>query len=475
LLRRLPPSLAATAALLVPPLRGPVARLFEWTGRLRRAAPLAASVSPAYGRRLTEMAAALDAGGLPLPPPPAGRSPVPFNGRVVMALYGSEPWLTNGYAVRTRCLLDQLTAEGVTCIAVTRPNFPGDVIAGADAASVEEANRHRYRRLTAPVGLWTDPPTAYIESFASQLAAIAGETGAATVHAASNHIVGLAACLAAERVGATSVYELRGLWHHSTISRRAGWERSETFALHEALERQAALRADRVVVLTEALAAHVRGWGVPAERIAVVPNGVDTARFTPRPRDEALRSRLGAGSASVVVGFLGTFAPYEGLDTLLEAVALLRRRGIDARALLVGDGEAMPTLTRLARRLEVPATFTGRVPFDQVAAHLAACDVCPFPRRDEGACRLVGPLKLGEAMAAGIPVVVADLPPLTEMVDDGRTGLVYGHGAPALAEALTRLARDPALANRLATEARLLAEKSGWHASIRTLLTSYGG
>jgi glycosyltransferase involved in cell wall biosynthesis len=460
----------------LPPLRPAAARLYESAGRLRSAAGVAGR--SAYGARLAEMAFALERRELPLPPRPANREPRSFNRRVVMALYGSEPWFANGYSIRTRCLAAQLAAAGIDCVAATRPNFPQDTAAGrrVPRADEETFGGVRYRRLAAGPSMMAGPPSAYVGAFADGLEALVRASGANVVHAASNHLVGLAACLAAERAGARSVYEIRGLWHWSTAARRPGWEASDTFALHEALERQAALRADRVVVLSAPLADYVRGWGVAAERIAVVANGVDPQAFRPHPRDLALRRALGAGPDTFLVGFVGTFTPYEGIDTLLEAVALLRRRGIDAAAALIGDGEEGSRLKCLARRLRVPAAFPGRVAFERVPAYLGALDVHAFPRRRRGATELVPPLKLAEAMACGVPVAVADLPPLVECVTNERTGLVFGHGPAALAAALERLRAEPGLAATLAEAARAWAvERRSWRNSIRPLLEAYGG
>ena len=461
---------------LLPPLRRAGARLHEYQGRLRAAARLAAGDPSRYGARLAELAAALDGRGLTYPAPPAGRPLRAFNRRVVMALYGSEPWFANGYSLRTRWLLQQMTAAGIRCVPVTRPNFPRDTIAGraASSATEETVAGLGYRRLSVGPRMLDEPISDYIRSFADSLAEISRATEASVVHAASNHVVGLAACLAAEATGAQSVYEIRGLWHRSTATRWPGWEKTETFALHEFLEAQAALRADRVVVLSRALADHVRSWGVPDGRIAVVPNGVDPALFKPLPREPSLRAVLGAGADTFLVGFVGTFAPYEGLDTLLRAVALLRRSGVNAAAALVGAGEQEAKLRRLAARLAVPAAFPGRVPLERVPAYLAAFDAHPFPRCPADVTALVPPLKLAEAMACAVPVVVTDLAPLTEMVAHERRGLVCAPEPEALAAALGRLHAEPDFAAGMAAAAReWVVEHRSWANAVERLAAVY--
>lgn len=455
----------------MPPLRAAVAHAYEDRGGIRPAAAVLAGAATSYGRRMGELARALDAGELGLPVV-AARPAAPFNGRVVMALHSAPPLVANGYTTRTLCLLKALSAKGIACFPATRPGFPQDqaVFRHVPPAPHDEADGIRFVRLGGRMPLWEGPLSDYVIGFADALAHLAAESGASVIHAASNHVCGLAACLAAERSGVRSVYEVRGLWHWSTVFRRPGWEGTEAFALHEALERQAALRADRVVVLSQALAEHVQAWGVPADRIIQAANGVDTGLFMPFPRNDELRRSWGAGSSTLAVGFVGTFTPYEGLDTLLLAIEKLRERGVDTVAVLIGDGEERQRLQAMARKLCIPAAFPGPVPFAEVPRMLSSMDVCPFPRRDAGSVRLVPPLKLAEAMACGVPVAVSNLPPLVEMTDGGRNGIVAGDGPDALADALMAASRERA---RAATARQWVLKHRTWDIAAAGLLRAW--
>lgn len=460
-------------------LPGQAAKAAHWhesCGRLRRAAALLKTSETPYAARLRELVAALEAGELPLPLS-SGEARVATQGRVVMAFHASEPWVVNGYTARSRSLLTAAARAGAECCAVTRPGFPWDLRAHRTVplCEDEEVDGIRYRRLRGQDALWKGPLGRYIEAFADGLAALARAEGAGVIHAASNHVVGLAGCLAAERVGARAIYEMRGLWHWSTSTRRPGWQATEVFALHEALERQAALRADQVVVLSQAMADYVQAWGVAVDRIAVVPNGIDVGLFRPLLRDPNVRARWGLSEKTFVVGYVGTLTPYEGLDTLLRAVARLRGTGVDVRAVLIGSGEDEERLKALSRKMGAEALFPGRVPAAAVPETLAAMDCCPFPRIDSPVTRLVPPLKLPEAMACGVPVVVSDLPALTEIVDHERTGLVFGRGVEALAESLYRLQADPAMASALSREgANWAASQRSWREVVQPLLDLWG-
>ena len=144
-------------------------------------------------------------------------------------------------------------------------------------------------------------------------------------------------------------------------------------------------------------------------------------------------------------------------DTLLRAAALVAPRRPELRVHIAGDGVARPGLVALARRLGIEdrCSFPGRVARSEAILHQAALDVFAVPRRDLPVTRSVTPMKTVEASAVGRPVVASDLPALAELVEDGRTGLLVPAEDPAaLAEALERLAADPAERERLGAAGR---------------------
>ena len=160
-----------------------------------------------------------------------------------------------------------------------------------------------------------------------------------------------------------------------------------------------------------------------------------------------------------------TPAGSEGQEVLIEAVARLRGQGRAVTGLLVGDGNRRAALERLAARHGVAkhVVFTGNVPFEEVAGHYAQIDLFVVPRVDDRAARMVSPLKPFEAMAMRVPLLVADLPALSEIVDDGRRGGTFHAGDPdALAAAAARLMDDAAGRERFVDAA------SAWVASDRS-------
>jgi glycosyltransferase involved in cell wall biosynthesis len=208
--------------------------------------------------------------------------------------------------------------------------------------------------------------------------------------------------------------------------------------------------------------AEVADRGVAVDRITIVPNAVDTARFKPGPRDPALAASYGIDRADVVIGYISSFQPYEDFATLVDAIALLRERGRPVRGLLVGDGSTWPDIRQRVtdRGVADAISLPGRIPHRAVPAHHRLIDVFVVPRVDTRLAQLVTPLKPLEAMASGRALVVARLDALTETVVDGQTGVAFAPGDAAdLASVLERLVLDPFERRRLGEAARSWVER----------------
>ena len=198
--------------------------------------------------------------------------------------------------------------------------------------------------------------------------------------------------------------------------------------------------------------------GVDPARVFIAPNAVPLEFLTPRDQRSS-RARLGLDDC-LWFGSVATVNDDEGLDTLVDAVALLRAGGLDARVLIVGAGPDLARLRQHAEDAGVPFTSPGRVPFSEVIDWYDALDGFALPRRDTAVNRAVTALKPLEAQARGVPVVGSDLPAVAEVLAPG-SALVPAGDADALAVALAALA-DPARREEAGDRART------WVASTRT-------
>lgn len=205
--------------------------------------------------------------------------------------------------------------------------------------------------------------------------------------------------------------------------------------------------ADAVLPVTAVLAEHVRAYGVPAERIQVIPNGINRAHFAHAPSPAEAKARLGL-QGRVVLGFTGFVRDWHGVDRIVDWMATPGAPA-NTHLLVVGDGPVRADLEAQARRLGLAdrVTFTGVIHRDQVPAHVAAFDVALQP----AVTPYASPLKLMEYLVLGKAVIAPATPNLQEVLTDGVNALLFNEAETgALERTLARLCHDAALRDRLA-------------------------
>jgi glycosyltransferase involved in cell wall biosynthesis len=231
----------------------------------------------------------------------------------------------------------------------------------------------------------------------------------------------------------------------------------------ELLNRRA---ADLIFVVSEVERRKLIAEGVDPERIVMNPNGVDTSEFRPGCGGREIRAELGI-DGRIVVGFLGTFAPWHGTHVLASAAGQVSK-AVRCHFIFVGDGDQRGETESLIESagMGACATFTGRIAHGKVAAYLDACDVLVSPHipAADGSEFFGSPTKLFEYMAMARPVVASRLGQIGDVIIDGENGLLVEPGdAGALARAVERLAGDEALRTRLGAAARrTVTEQYTW-------------
>ncbi|AZT96042.1 glycosyltransferase family 4 protein [Brevibacterium aurantiacum] len=362
-------------------------------------------------------------------------------------LTNSLPHTRSGYAYRSHLVLTTLKDAGHRVAATTRPSYPVTV-GRLSADTVETVDGVDYLR-DVPLRPATIP-TARLEEQAAWIADQALERQVDLLHTTTHYVNGLATGAAARAIGMPWVYEVRGVLEEtwaaagSTPAERTARRKSQRFAMMRSKEIEVASAADAVITLGETMREHLIAGGVPAESITLIPNAVSEAvvNTDPNRAPAATRARLGLHEDGFWVGTAASIVGYEGLDDLVDAVALARRQGTDMRLLIAGEGVALPELRERAAVLGDMAVFTGRVSQAQAIDYQLALDVIVVPRKDEPVCRLVTPIKPIEAMGLGRPVVISDLPALRELVPES-AGLCTPPQKPRhLAEVLSELACD---------------------------------
>ncbi|EWG99648.1 hypothetical protein Q427_23800 [Halomonas sp. BC04] len=285
------------------------------------------------------------------------------------------------------------------------------------------------------------------------------------VMAASNYIAALPALIAARNKNLPFIYEVRGFWEVSKASREPDYHGSIGYKVQEAMEAFVANSADYVFTLTRAMKEELVARGVEENKITLLPNCCDTSRFYPKTADENLKEEIGIKSGATVIGYIGTFVQYEGLDNLAEACAILHEKGHDFSLLLVGSedtsGGGRGAIAEKVISIAKKAGFSdklvmpGRIPHHEVERYYSIVDIAPFPRKPLPVCEMVSPMKPLEAMSLEKPVIVSSVSALSEMVVDQHNGLIFEKGnVRDLADKLEILINDPQLRSEMGKKGR---------------------
>jgi len=362
--------------------------------------------------------------------------------------------LHSGYCFRTRAIMKAQIASGLTVAGVTgvRQNQHDYVATGA----MEEFDNLRFFRTLSrvqgpsPVREWRE-----VSVLAERLEQVIREWRPDILHAHSPALNGLAALRAAEKTGLPLVYEIRAFWEDAAVGNGTGRENSPRYWLTRQLENHVINGADAIAVICDGLRSDLVARGVKPEKIIISPNGVDLDLFgEPPARDEQLLSELGLAGKSVL-GFIGSYYDYEGLDDLIAAMPLLLASHPQVHLLLVGGGPMEDALKGQVERLGLGSavTFTGRVPHGEVERYYGLMDIMVYPRKSMRLTDLVTPLKPLEAMAQGRLVAASDVGGHRELIEDGLTGTLFPAGDPEK------------IAKKLAS---LLDNRGTWNQTIET-------
>lgn len=282
------------------------------------------------------------------------------------------------------------------------------------------------------------------------------------------------------------VFELRDLWPESIVA--VGAVRpSLAIRLLERLELRMYRHASRVVCVTKAFVRTLVERGVPAARLAYVPNGIEPEAWEGAERAEAWRERLGAGPEDVAVTYVGTVGMAHGLGMVLDAAERLRDEP-RIRFAVVGEGAERERLQREARVRGLESVkFAGMVPRADVPSVLAASDVSLVLLRDAPTFRTVLPSKMFEAMAAAKPVVLGVDGQAREVLEASGGGVFVPPGdAGRLADVLRELAHDAGRRSALGRAGRAFVarefDRDAWArrftrllATVRASGPSHGG
>jgi PEP-CTERM/exosortase A-associated glycosyltransferase len=404
--------------------------------------------------------------------------------RILHLLHRSVPG-THGYAVRSREIVTKQRDIGLEPIVVTSPSQAP--LGKLDQEASEYIDGIRYFRacgplLNATIEVHDKSPLRSLlrvlqntRLFTTAMR-VAGVHKPDIIHGHSPFTCGIVADLVGRIKNIPSVYEMRGIWEDSHTIRYGLSDRSLRYNGVRFLETVALKGAQACCVICDLLKTEIASRGIPEDKIFVVPNGVDISAFPPGDPDEDLCKRLGLRDR-LVVGYIGSFFRYEGLEVLLRATSELADTFPDLSLLLVGDGEITSELKRLASQagIERRVIFAGRQPHSRIIDYYRLCDVMVLPRLDARETRLVTPLKPLEIMAAGIPFIASDIGGHREIIEDGMNGILFMPGdVEDLKSKIVELLQHPEVRRDLGQRARAWVERHrDWRKLVELYRTMY--
>lgn len=387
--------------------------------------------------------------------------------RVAYVLHNSLPYSSGGYATRAHGVAQGLKEKGYEVLCVTRPGYPLDIQGdhtGKKLVKSDFIDGVAYERIFSP-SRRDLVSNRYMIAASEKLKEYFIEKEVGVVIAASNHITAIPAGIAAKELGLPFFYEVRGFWEITRVSREPEFESTPQYSILVRNETVIAENADHVFTLTQPMKEELIKRGVSEDRISLLPNSCDPTRFRPRARDADLACQLGIPHDVPVIGYIGSFVQYEGLENLAQACAIIIKRGVDFRLILVGNentsgsekGPITEEILRVAKEegLASKLIMPGRVPHEKVEEYYSLIDIAPFPRKPQPVTEMVSPMKPLEALSMEKAVLVSSVRALTEMIIPNKTGLVFEKGdIYSLADKLELLIRDRSLREKLGRAGR---------------------
>src|SRR5699024_3537268 len=303
----------------------------------------------------------------------------------------------NGYTIRSNEIIKRVKDKGYTPVITTRLGWspvhenyeiPERNINDIETYYIDKSDRYLTNKT---------PILKYFDAYAIEIKNIIEKERPSIIHAASNFQNALPALKLGKSMNIKTVYEVRGMWHHTQSSKIEGFQNSDRFNLQEQQEFHCCEVADEVFCISKSLKKYLIEHGIEESKITVIANGVDTTAITPVEKNEKISGEYNLKQYHVI-GFIGSITSYEGLDLVIRALKELNNRTDlekKFKLLIVGDGQYRGYLQNLTEDLNLQdyVIFTGRVSHEDISKYYSVIDVAPFARTADLVCRLVTPLK----------------------------------------------------------------------------------
>lgn len=378
----------------------------------------------------------------------------------------------SGYVFRTSYILKYQRENGLEPVCITSPK-QGDV--GSEKQEIDNVKIYGAQKYN-----FGNTPflkeIKLMHSLRKRIEDIIRIENPDIIHAHSPSLNGVPALKAGRKYGIPVVYEVRAFWEDAAVDHRTFKEKSFKYRISRFIETRLLKKVDAVFTISNAMRKEMVARGIPEEKIVIIPNGVDTKQFSTVPYDEALSEQTNIRGKKVI-GFIGSFYHYEGIDILIDAFSEILGKDKDVALMLVGDGPEYAKLRETANKkgLNGRVIFTGKVPHNDIRRYYSVMDVLVYPRRSMRLTELVTPLKPLEAMALGKVVAGSDVGGIRELIENEVNGILFKpDSAESLSVKLVELLSNPALLETLSTQAVIYVNRErSWDKIIKRYLPVY--
>lgn len=345
--------------------------------------------------------------------------------KVLHVLDHSLPYLS-AYSFRSMYLISQQRQMGITPVVLTSPSHESP---DQNCEILQGVQHHRskwsgFYYLPQPRFIPGLRHEAYIAALAKRIVQVARDAEVDLIHAHSPALNGLAARRAAKQLKKPWIYELRYYEQDAAVDSGQTSYYSLRYNLARWMEERALKQSDLAVTTSTSMQKELLARGFSSRKILEVPEGIDTRMFHPRPPDVELIERHHLQDKTVI-GFIGSFYKYEGLDRLVSMMIYLLRERRDLKLILAGSGEVESQLrARVPREWNDHFIFTGRIEQEDILRYYSVIDICVYPRLSTRMTELTTPIRPLEAMSMERAVIGSNVGGIAELIRHNKTGFV---------------------------------------------------
>lgn len=336
--------------------------------------------------------------------------------KVLHVLDRSFPNLS-GYASRANYIIQNQKDLGVKPVVLTSPGQAYD----SELEVIDDVPYYRMKddKSEFNIKLPVVNEFLYVRRIYKKIIEIIEKENIDILHAHSPALLGLACLIAGRKRQLKVVYEIRAFWEDAAVASGKYSERSTKYKSVKFMESFVCRHVDKVVTIANHLKNDLIARGISPSKIFVVPNGVDSAKFHPVPKDEKLVIANNLKD-KIVIGYVGTFFDFEGIEDLFLAMSDICKERQDVAFLLVGGGESEAVVRTLFKRENNDQMcYVGKVPHQEVLRYYSVMDVLAYPRKSKRVTELTTPLKPLEALSMGKPIICSNVGGLQELVGEG--------------------------------------------------------